>query len=602
MKNIFSFLTKRYFQTSVVFRYILYIVILICCISGAIYSNQNSSQNINQKSNQQNSHKTAAENKQESIERWAEIFQPSVMSKNARIEELKWFRSAASDLQGITVKSAAETLRVHYWESRVLARAFEEITGIHVEHEIIGEPNVVNQIMDQIENNKQLWDIYVNDSDMIGTHIRTDGVVNLSDYMISEGRSYTNPYLDIDDFLNIDFCKDFDGNILQLPDQQFANLYWFRYDWFIRKDIKDQFKERYGYDLGVPVNWAAYEDIAEFFTNTPIDGRKVFGHLDYGKIDPSLGWRFTDAWLSMAGVGDRGLPNGSPVDEWGIRVENRIPVGSSVSRGGDLNGPAGIYALTKYLEWMNNYAPPEAKSWDFVLSGTVSSRGDIAQQIFMYITWLSDPAYHTPGSPVVDKDGKPLWRVAPSPHGKYWESGMKVGYQDVGSWTIPKNVTGKQRAAAWLWAQFCVSKTVDLKKFLVGGTPIRKSTIFSDYISERTVDYGGLIEFYRSPEEKNWSPTGLNVPYYAEMSKLWWKNIGKAIEGDFTPKQAMDNLAYEQDALMASLRLKKYSPVLSTEKNPEYWYAEPGAPKAEITPREKPVTVPYDDLIKNWTR
>ena len=75
-----------------------------------------------------------------------------------------------------------------------------------------------------------------------------------------------------------------------------------------------------------------------------IDGQKVYGHMDYGKKDPSLGWRFTDAWLSMAGNGDRGLPNGRPVDEWGIRAENGIPVGSSISRGGDANGPAAVYA------------------------------------------------------------------------------------------------------------------------------------------------------------------------------------------------------------------------------------------------------------------
>ena len=57
----------------------------------------------------------------------------------------------------------------------------------------------------------------------------------------------------------------------------------------------------------MPVNWSAYEDIAEFFTNDvkEIDGVKVYGHMDYGKKDPSLGWRFTDAWLSMAGDGDR---------------------------------------------------------------------------------------------------------------------------------------------------------------------------------------------------------------------------------------------------------------------------------------------------------
>ena len=45
--------------------------------------------------------------------------------------------------------------------------------------------------------------------------------------------------------------------------------------------------------------------------------------MDYGKKDPSLGWRFTDAWLSMAGTADIGIPNGLPVDEWGIRVGRR---------------------------------------------------------------------------------------------------------------------------------------------------------------------------------------------------------------------------------------------------------------------------------------
>ena len=68
--------------------------------------------------------------------------------------------------------------------------------------------------------------------------------------------------------------------------------------------------------------------------------------MDYGKKDPSLGWRFTDAWLSMAGDGDKGLPNGLPVDEWGIRVEG-VPPGRlpRSTRGGDANGPAAVYAL-----------------------------------------------------------------------------------------------------------------------------------------------------------------------------------------------------------------------------------------------------------------
>ena len=31
----------------------------------------------------------------------------------------------------------------------------------------------------------------------------------------------------------------------------------------------------------------------------------------------------TDAWLSMAGAADPGIPNGRPVDEWGIRMLNQ---------------------------------------------------------------------------------------------------------------------------------------------------------------------------------------------------------------------------------------------------------------------------------------
>ena len=67
-----------------------------------------------------------------------------------------------------------------------------------------------------------------------------------------------------------------DGKVYQLPDQQFANLYGFRYDLF-RPLSSERFGARYGYELGVPKNWRADEDIAEFFTNDvrEIDGTRV---------------------------------------------------------------------------------------------------------------------------------------------------------------------------------------------------------------------------------------------------------------------------------------------------------------------------------------
>ena len=391
-------------------------------------------------------------------------FQPSTLAKDAQMKEMEWFIKAAEPFKGMEIKVVSETITTHEYESKTLAKAFAEITGIKLTHDLIDEGDVIEKLQTQMQSNKNIYDAYINDSDLIGTHFRYQQVVPLTDWMTGEGKDVTNPGLDVDDFIGKSFTTGPDGKLYQIPDQQFANLYWFRYDWFKRPDLQAKFKEIYGYELGVPVNWSAYEDIAEFFTENvkEIDGKTVYGHMDYGKKDPSLGWRFTDAWLSMAGAGDKGIPNGLPVDEWGIRVEGCRPVGSSVARGGDTNGPAAVYALTKYIDWLKKYAPPEAAGMTFSEAGPVPAQGAIAQQIFWYTAFTADMA--KPGTPVVDDKDTPKWRMAPSPHGPYWEEGMKLGYQDAGSWTLMKSTPVDRRKAAWLYAQFVISKTVSSEK------------------------------------------------------------------------------------------------------------------------------------------
>ena len=535
------------------------------------------------------------------ILKWVKVFQPSVLTEEEQIAEFEWFVKAAKDFKGMEIKSVAEGIKTHKYEANVIAKAFREITGINLTHDIIGEGEIVDRVQRQIQTGVKLYDIYVNDADLIGTHLRLDSALNWTEYMAGEGKGVTNPGLDLNDWLNPEYGQDYEGNQLQIPDQQFANLYWFRYDWFTDPTFMKEFKDEYGYDLGVPINWAAYEDIAKFFTGKTIDGQEVYGHMDYGKKSPSLGWRFTDAWLCIAGVGDKGLPNGIPVDEWGIRVnEDYIPVGASVERGGAANGPAAVYALQKYLDWLKDYAPPFASSMTWSEAGPVCSRGIIAQRPFQYITFLSDDAFHSPASTVTDENGYPLWRVAPTPHGRYWDEGMKVGYQDAGSWTILRNsVKGDNRKAAWLWAQFCSSKTVSLKKFIIGGTPVRKSTLFSDWCTEHEGEMGGLITFYRSPVEVLWTDSGPNVPHYPLLAEQWWKYISRAVTGELTAQQAMDGLAEKMDELMGKMRLPKYSPQLNEKKPAEYWLSQPGSPKAE-RPAEEPKTVPYDELLKQW--
>lgn len=539
-----------------------------------------------------------------------EIGEMSVLNRTDQEAEMKWFVDAAKPFNGMELKVVSEIMSTHDYEANVLAPAFEAITGIKVTHDRIGEGSVVEKLQTQMQSGENIYDAYVNDSDLIGTHWRYNEARNLTDWMAGEGAEVTLPTLDLKDFIGTSFTTGPDGKLYQLPDQQFANLYWFRYDWFNDEKTKADFKAAYNYDLGVPVNWSAYEDIAEFFTGRDMSyaggPTSVYGSMDYGKKDPSLGWRYTDAWMSMAGVGDKGEPNGLPVDEWGIRVnEKSQPVGSCVSRGGAINGPAAVYAVEKSIDWLNRFSPPAAIGMTFGEAGPVLEQGKVAQQMFWYTVFTAGMV--NPDLPVNNPDGTPKWRMAPSPHGAYWSEGTKIGYQDVGSWTIMKSTPTDRAKAAWLYAQFVVSKTVDLKKAHVGLTFIRDSTINHQSFTDRANKLGGLIEFYRSPARLQWSPTGTNVPDYPKLAQLWWQNIGNAMSGEKTVQAALDGLCKEQDKVMSRIERSgvqgELGPVMNEERDAEYWLSQPGAPKAKLTnEKPAPVTIAYDELIKSWKK
>ena len=176
----------------------------------------------------------------------SEIGDTSVLSREEQEAEMQWFVDAAQPFAGTEIKVVSETITTHEYESQVLAPAFTAITGIQVTHDLIGEGDVVEKLQTQMQTGENIYDGYVNDSDLIGTHWRYQQVRNLTDWMEGEGKDVTLPTLDLQDFIGIKFTTGPDGKLYQLPDQQFANLYWFRYDWFNDDKNKADFKEKYG--------------------------------------------------------------------------------------------------------------------------------------------------------------------------------------------------------------------------------------------------------------------------------------------------------------------------------------------------------------------
>jgi glycerol transport system substrate-binding protein len=238
---------------------------------------------------------------------------------------------------------------------------------------------------------------------------------------------------------------------------------------------------------------------------------------------------------------------------------------------------------------------------NFTEAGNWLVKGNIAQQIWWYSAFTA--ALTKPDTPIVDENGKPKWKMAPSPKGAYWQKGMKLGYQDAGSWTFLKSTPIERIKPAWLYAQFLVSKSVSLKKALVGLTPIRLSDIQSDAFTERAPMLGGLVEFYRSAGRNLWTPTGTNVPDYTRLSNYWWQYVGQAVDGSLTVEQAMTQMAQAFDIALGEIGESSNdacSPNLAPKRARAYWLDQPGAPKPAISNFVSPSTLPYEEAIRVW--
>ena len=96
--------------------------------------------------------------------RWqSKEFQPTTLSTEQAQAELAWFTAAAEPFRGMNIKVVSEALTTHAYESEVLAKAFYEITGIQVTHDLIQEGDVIERLQTQIQSGENIYDAYVND-------------------------------------------------------------------------------------------------------------------------------------------------------------------------------------------------------------------------------------------------------------------------------------------------------------------------------------------------------------------------------------------------------------------------------------------------------
>ena len=84
------------------------------------------------------------------IDKWLDEFSPSTLSRDEQRKELEWFIKAAAPYKGMKINVVSETIDTHVFESKVLAKAFSELTGIELTHDLIQEGDVVEKLQTQM--------------------------------------------------------------------------------------------------------------------------------------------------------------------------------------------------------------------------------------------------------------------------------------------------------------------------------------------------------------------------------------------------------------------------------------------------------------------
>jgi len=145
------------------------------------------------------------------------------------MKEMQWFIKAAAPFKGMEINVVSETLTTHEYESRTLAKAFEEITGIKVKHDIIQEGDVVEKIQTQMQSARTSMTAGSNDSDS-SERISATPAVDLNGWR-ARARTSTDPQLDVNDFIGSRSRPRRTAISTSCPTSS-REPYWFRYDWF----------------------------------------------------------------------------------------------------------------------------------------------------------------------------------------------------------------------------------------------------------------------------------------------------------------------------------------------------------------------------------
>jgi multiple sugar transport system substrate-binding protein len=452
-----------------------------------------------------------------------------------------WFRQAAAPYAGVTIKGVSESTPPSNYAAEVLAPQFEALTGIKVEFETTSWDLMYDKAIKDMQAGSGIYDFVYVEQDIVYSYLAQNYLVDLTQ-MLKDNPNLAAPDFSWDNFTTfINYFKDPNVNddIFGVPMEAFIKVYLYRKDLFEDPDIQAQFQDGYGYALAPATNFDQYRDIAEFFTaygkehDMELWGTTVQGNTGHSASFYEYYETIAPAW---------GVWN------WGI---NKETYKATVANGGQMDSDTAKQALEFWVS-MLQYAPPEStqSTWDEVAATFAAGR---AAQGWVYgenAAWIAtDPER----SKVVGEVGVALPPTAPGVMEAAEKGEGYIGYYDGGAYGIP--YSSKNKEATLLWLQYLGLPSVQ-PGWAVAGARV---TLTSTYADPAVVAQDAKVDgYYTLLKDKGYLFAGAPpFPFHAQVRSVVEPFIWKALTGDLTPAEALDQAAVAADEELVNLGYAK---------------------------------------------
>jgi multiple sugar transport system substrate-binding protein len=448
-----------------------------------------------------------------------------------------WWATAAeaAGCKDVTIRGVSESTPPTRFAAEVLAPAFTELSGIKVELEPTSWDEMYSKAINDMQAGTGIYDFVYIEQDIIYQYLANNYLANLTQ-LLADNPELASADFDFAKFTSfIDNFKDAEGNIYGVPMEAFLKVYLYRLDLFNDPAIQEAFAAEYGYELAPATTHQQYQDIADFFTKYGEDndlelwGTTVQGNTGHA----SSFYEFFESIAPTFGVYN-----------WGINQENWK---ASVENGGEMNSDAAKEALAFWVGLLAD-APPEAtaSTWDEVAASFAAGR---AAQGWVYgenAAWIAtDPER----SKVVGNVGVALPPVAEGVMADAESGAGYIGYYDGGAFGLP--ASSKNPLCSLLWLQYVGQESVQADWAIAGSRIVMESTYDDPKVQEvdaKTDNYYTLMK-EAGPLFRGAPP----FPFHAALREVVQPYIWKALSGEITPEEALDQAAAAADAELVNL-------------------------------------------------